>query len=521
MAITIHVTSGKHTATVTLPREKATANRVAACIREAFVVPEGADVPAVTYEDDEGDSISLNLGVTVEFEEALRVMEATNSSLLRFKLAEALAPRERNAMPMPAPSAPAVKFEGDVTIPDGAHVAASKPFVKTWLVSTPSGWGPGCVLRCVDMWSSFAGLKEVVPSVPAGSQAEISITLTAPQEVGHYRSYWALAGPDGKQFGEVLFVEFHAVDNVTTTANAPSGGAEKQSSATTTAVVASVPPVVAVAAAAAAPTMAAESTDVVSQISALLQGHTADMAKRVDDLQCKVASESRRADHAERLVDSLASSQETLRTSLSAERETTAALRGEVGTLRADNVALARQRDELAAELEQQRAETKGLVDTIAEQREALCTKDLEVQDLRKEAAVLRAQLEAVYAKIAGLLPGTTATATAAATAAVQHGLQEFTGAVVAVATAAANDDVVAPATAAAPAAAAATAEEDLDAQYKHLPDIAAECHNLDAQCETLREMGFNILRRTALKLLNRHGADVALVVQELLKNVE
>lgn len=113
-----------------------------------------------------------------------------------------------------AQAAPAMKFCEDVSLPDGAAVEANTSLRKTWLVATSSGWGEGCELRCTDQWSTWAGLKERVPPVPAGSQAELSITLQAPAEIGHYRTYWALFGPDGKQFGDSLFADFQTVPAV-------------------------------------------------------------------------------------------------------------------------------------------------------------------------------------------------------------------------------------------------------------------------------------------------------------------
>jgi hypothetical protein len=116
-------------------------------------------------------------------------------------------------------AAPSMTFAEDITIPDGQQVLVGSKLRKTWLVSTATGWDAGCVLRCTDMWSSFAGMSEAVPAVPAGSQAEISITLTAPSKPGHYRSYWALADASGRQFGDQLFVEFNAVNELASGTN--------------------------------------------------------------------------------------------------------------------------------------------------------------------------------------------------------------------------------------------------------------------------------------------------------------
>ena len=305
--------------------------------------------------------------------------------------------------------------------------------------------------------------------------------------------------------------------------------------------------------------MAAQTADVVSQISALLQGHTAGIAKRVADLEGKVASESRRAADAEKLVDSLASSHETLRESLRVERETTAALKFQFDGVHSDKVALVAERQALAATMEQQTAENKGLVDTIAEQREALSTKQLEVQDLQKEAAALREQLDLVYAKIACLLPATSRTPSPFAKAVEQavKGLEEFADTVEAVAVAtgqevtqavrstrnyaraapAAGSAAAAAAAAAASASAAAAAPSPfvqmvgmvaIDRSLNTLEgEVAADAAAAAAAAapaahrkvfRLVREMGFDsATQETVSQLLDTHKQDVTLVIQELL----
>jgi hypothetical protein len=305
--------------------------------------------------------------------------------------------------------------------------------------------------------------------------------------------------------------------------------------------------------------MAAQTADVVSQISALLQGHTAGIAERVEDLEGKVASESRRAADAEKLVDSLASSHETLRESLRVERETTAALKFQFDGVHSDKVALVAERQALAATMEQQTAENKGLVDTIAEQREALSTKQLEVQDLQKGAAALREQLDLVYAKIACLLPATSRTRSPFAKAVEQavKGLEEFADTVEAVAVAtgqevteavrstrnyaraapAAGSAAAAAAAAAASASAAAAAPSPfvqmvgmvaIDRSLNTLEgEIAADAAAAAAAAapaahrkvfRLVREMGFDsATQETVSQLLDTHKQDVTLVIQELL----
>jgi hypothetical protein len=101
-----------------------------------------------------------------------------------------------------------MKFLKDTTIPDGSTIEPGKSFRKTWLVSSPTGWGDKCLLRCLDVHGSFTGLKELLPSVPPKSKADIAISLTAPSVPGHYRSFWELVDRNNQSFGDTLFVDF-------------------------------------------------------------------------------------------------------------------------------------------------------------------------------------------------------------------------------------------------------------------------------------------------------------------------
>lgn len=104
-----------------------------------------------------------------------------------------------------------MQLSADLTIAQGTVVPANTMLRKTWLVATTTGWGPNCVLKCVEdsgtQPSKFVGLEERVPAVPVNAQAEISITLQSPADPGHYSTRWFLMDPDGCRVGE-LDVDF-------------------------------------------------------------------------------------------------------------------------------------------------------------------------------------------------------------------------------------------------------------------------------------------------------------------------
>ena len=119
------------------------------------------------------------------------------------------------AAPTPTPISTQVKpdmtFVADVTVPDGSVVELMSQVRKTWHVRSERGWGLGNTLRCLDSDGPYAGLAEDVPSVPAGAEADLSISLTAPAQtdgVSAHRSYWGLVDAQGKRFGDQLWVDF-------------------------------------------------------------------------------------------------------------------------------------------------------------------------------------------------------------------------------------------------------------------------------------------------------------------------
>merc|ERR1711959_813527 len=72
-------------------------------------------------------------------------------------------------------------------------MGCGKTFRKTWQVFSKSGWS-SLELRCLDgVDSPYQGLSEHVPPVPPGARADLSITLTAPNEGSKsLRSSWGL-----------------------------------------------------------------------------------------------------------------------------------------------------------------------------------------------------------------------------------------------------------------------------------------------------------------------------------------
>lgn len=97
-----------------------------------------------------------------------------------------------------------VTFIKDVSIPDGTRLTAGETFTKTWRLKNR-----GTCTWTSDYMLVFTGGEQMggttavrLPgNVAPGQTVDVSITLTAPANRGHYTGYWMLRSPSGVLFG--------------------------------------------------------------------------------------------------------------------------------------------------------------------------------------------------------------------------------------------------------------------------------------------------------------------------------
>lgn len=100
----------------------------------------------------------------------------------------------------------------DVTIADGTEIPANTPFVKTWRIRNDGpAWPAGCVLLYVSRNGDSMGGPQSVPvpfegSVPENQEVDISVPLVAPASPGRYVGFWRLCSPEGRKFGQRIWV---------------------------------------------------------------------------------------------------------------------------------------------------------------------------------------------------------------------------------------------------------------------------------------------------------------------------
>jgi hypothetical protein len=97
----------------------------------------------------------------------------------------------------------------DVTIPDGTVLSPGETFIKKWTLQNTGFcmWKAGYKLTFFE-GNSMSGLEtEISKTVASGTQANISIELTAPTSEGTYTGYWILSDDYGNSFGMPFYVQ--------------------------------------------------------------------------------------------------------------------------------------------------------------------------------------------------------------------------------------------------------------------------------------------------------------------------
>jgi hypothetical protein len=112
--------------------------------------------------------------------------------------------------PSPTPSCEDnIVFLEDITIPDGTIVGPGAQMDKRWLVQNAGtcNWENNYRLNLVAGTEMGAPTEQALFPARSGTEVEIRIVFTAPEDTGSYRSAWQAFNPDGKAFGDPIFIE--------------------------------------------------------------------------------------------------------------------------------------------------------------------------------------------------------------------------------------------------------------------------------------------------------------------------
>jgi hypothetical protein len=99
-------------------------------------------------------------------------------------------------------------FLSDVTIPDNSFITYGSSIDKQWLVENNGTCNWNASYRLKHLGGAELGAPEEVMLYPAraGTQATIQIIFTAPFEDGVYESAWQAYDPNGKAFGDPIYI---------------------------------------------------------------------------------------------------------------------------------------------------------------------------------------------------------------------------------------------------------------------------------------------------------------------------
>ena len=107
------------------------------------------------------------------------------------------------------PCTDGLTFVEDVTVPDGTVVSPGASIDKQWLVQNDGtcNWDSRYRLRFAGGLEMGAATEQALFPARAGSQAAIRISFIAPDQPGTYTTAWQAIGPEGKPFGDPVFME--------------------------------------------------------------------------------------------------------------------------------------------------------------------------------------------------------------------------------------------------------------------------------------------------------------------------
>lgn len=117
----------------------------------------------------------------------------------------AVSPAPQTAVPPTLdPGCDQAGFVRDVTVPDHSELSPGESFVKTWRLENRGEctWTEEYALVFSEGEAMGApALVNLPQAVPPGETVDLSLTLTAPQQVGSYRGDWRLRNAAGTVFG--------------------------------------------------------------------------------------------------------------------------------------------------------------------------------------------------------------------------------------------------------------------------------------------------------------------------------
>jgi hypothetical protein len=96
-----------------------------------------------------------------------------------------------------------LQFISDVTVPDGTIYEANATFVKTWQLRNSGTCNWSDYRLVFESGEPMGTLDQAIPDVPAGTEVDLSIEMTAPGGPGEYTGYWQVVSGNGVSLGSI------------------------------------------------------------------------------------------------------------------------------------------------------------------------------------------------------------------------------------------------------------------------------------------------------------------------------
>ncbi|MGD0005228.1 MAG: NBR1-Ig-like domain-containing protein [Anaerolineaceae bacterium] len=114
-------------------------------------------------------------------------------------------------------------YMSDVTIPDGTILAPGQAFVKTWQFQNTGtcAWSSNYQIIFINGNAMSGSESQIAQTVYSGNNANITVSLIAPDSVGTYTGYWRLADANGNVFGTSVYVQIKVSSDANTLTPTP------------------------------------------------------------------------------------------------------------------------------------------------------------------------------------------------------------------------------------------------------------------------------------------------------------
>ena len=119
-----------------------------------------------------------------------------------------LTPFATTIVAIPTSSCNMMSYVNDVTIPDNTPMTPGQTFTKTWKIknSGTCAWDAGFKFAFTG-GDAMGGATYTLPqSVPANTETEISVAMTAPSKTGSIRGNWRMSTAAGQFFGDEVYL---------------------------------------------------------------------------------------------------------------------------------------------------------------------------------------------------------------------------------------------------------------------------------------------------------------------------